>query len=161
MSLFSKLFGHGSKKAESPFPTRPLNLVYEIIPENGQKFAKQFSEIFQKVEGIELDYSPASISLVDNMLQTRRSEGLSVDQFAETIFTAGCYVGQVIVNNNPSKWIREEDANLPEGISMSSIVIKIGDTVCDPIAKAYKFFFNGSIDSLEYFYFVFTKDAAS
>ena len=158
MSLFSKLFGQGSKKEESPFPSRPLKLVYEIIPENGEKFAKQFSEIFKKVEGIELDYSPASIALVDNMLETRRGEGLSVDDFAETIFTAGCYVGQVIVNNNPSKWIREEDANLPEGIRMSAIIIKIGNTVYDPVSKAYKRFFNGSIDNLDSFYAVFTQD---
>jgi hypothetical protein len=159
MSIFSKIFGKGNSEMD-PFPTRPLKLSFEISPENGEKFAKQFADTFKLAEGIQLDYSPDSIKLIDNFLQSQKDEGLKVNEIAERIFLTGCYVGQVIVNNiNSSKWINVEDANLPEGISMSAILINIGTTVWDPISKAYKRFYNGRVDNLDSLYAVISNES--
>jgi hypothetical protein len=158
MSLFGKFFSRNNQKQNgNPFPTRPLKLQHTISPENGERFARQFYEAVKNIEKIELDYSPSSIEFVDNFLQRFKDKGLTVDQFAETIFTAGCYVGQVFVTNNSAYWIRKEDGLLPNGIQMSEIIVKVDEkTVCDPISKSFKRFYYGDIDNLAYFYSVFT-----
>jgi hypothetical protein len=88
-----------------------------------------------------------------------KDEGLSSNDFAETIFVAGAYIGQIMVLHSQGTWIKQEDAALPTGITMMPIVIKLPDgTIVDPILKAYKRFQNGKIDDLTYFYHVFTGD---
>ena len=64
-------------------------------------------------DGIELDYSVNSIDFVDKFLQKFSDEGMSVNDFAETIFVAGSYVGQVMINNNNGQWIEQDKASLP------------------------------------------------
>jgi hypothetical protein len=160
MSLFKKLFGKVKtpNPDTGPMPTRRLNLMFAPTPDNGIKFARQFAEAVKSNEGKELDFSIETIDFVDEFLKRFRNEGLSVNDFAETIFVAGAYVGQVMVNNNNGAWIKQEDANLPAGVTMMPIVVKLpnGNTT-DPIAKAFKRFYNGDIDSIKYFYRVFTE----
>ena len=61
--------------------------------------------------------------------------------------------------NNKGIWIRQEDANLPKGVTMMPIIVKLSNgNITDPIAKAFKRFHNGNIDSIKYFYEVFTQD---
>jgi hypothetical protein len=162
MSIFKRLFGGLNNKANSdtgPIPKRGLKLQFPPIPENGQNFAQQFVSAVKKNEGVRLDYSVDTLKFVDNFLQRFREEGLSVNDFAETIFVAGSYVGQVMVANNNGKWISHMEVNLPRGVSMMPLVVKLPNgNIADPIAKAFKRFHNGEIDSLNYFYQVFTKE---
>ena len=162
MSFFKKLFGGQGKKSKpdnGPMPTRGLNLAFTPIPDNGEKFAQQFADAVKKNENIELDYSVGTLEFVDKFLQRFSDEGLSVNDFAETIFVAGSYVGQVMIRNNNGTWIRQEEANLPEGISMMPIVVKLPNgNITDPIAKAFKRFHYGDTDNIKYFYQVFTND---
>ena len=162
MNLFKKLFGGKGKRPpndEGPTPTRGLNLQYQPIPENGPKFAKQFVDAVSNNENKELDYGVDTLDFVDHFLQRFRDEGLNVNDFAETIFVAGAYVGEVMIKNNQGVWIKQEDANLPDGVSMMSIVIKLPNgNVVDPIAKAFKRFHYGESDSIRYFYQVFTNE---
>ncbi|HZY38056.1 MAG TPA: hypothetical protein VFE53_15480 [Mucilaginibacter sp.] len=157
MSFFKNIFGAKRNGQTSPFPTRTLNLKFTIAPENGANFANQYVNAVKTQDKIELDYSAVSIDFADKFLQRFRDEGLTANDFAETIFVCGCYVGEVMARNNFGKWIKQEDANLPEGVTMASIVIRLSDgTVCDPISKAFKRFHNGEVDSVAYFYQVFT-----
>ena len=157
MSFFKKVFRSKPNAETSPFPTRTLNLQFTIDPENGGNFANQYVSAVKTQDKIELDYTADSIDYVDKFLQRFRNEGLTVNDFAETIFVCGCYVGEVMATNNFGKWIKQEDANLPEGITMASIVIRLLDgTVCDPISKAFKRFHNGEVDNVAHFYQVFT-----
>ena len=162
MSFFEKLFGGRDKKTNSdygPMPSRGLNLQFPPTPANGQKFAEQFVGAVENNENIDLNYSVDTLKYIDNFLQRFSDEGLTVNDFAETIFVAGSYVGQVMVNNNDGIWIRPEDANLPEGVSMMPIVVKLPNgNIADPIAKAFKRFHYGNRENVEYFYQVFTAD---
>ena len=164
MSFFKKLFAGQDKKPNhdnGPMPTRRLNLQFPPTPDNGHKFAEQFVGAVKNNDKIELNYSIDTLKYVDKFLQRFSDEGLSVNDFAETIFVAGSYVGQVMVNNNDGIWIRQEDANLPEGVSMMPIVVKLpNDNIADPIAKAFKRFHYGDTENVEYFYQVFTADKA-
>ncbi|HYV93881.1 MAG TPA: hypothetical protein VE978_19040 [Chitinophagales bacterium] len=156
MGFFGKIFG--GEKDNGPTPTRALNLQFSVTPENGERFAMLFQEAVQKNDNTELNYSVDTLDFVDNFLQRFKDEGLTVNDFAETIFVAGCYVGQVMINNNNGQWIQQEDAGLPTGITMMPLVVKLGEgRVADPITKAFKRFHNGEIDSVRYFYHVFTK----
>lgn len=158
MSVFKNLFGKNKEKPKQVFPNRGLTLQLEPKPENGKGLGDYFREAVKENEGIELDYSVDTLNFVDEFLDNFSKE-LKMDDFAETIFAAGCYSGQVMIENANGHWIKQEDANLPEGVNMMPIVIKLPNgTVCDPIAKAYKRFANGESDNLSYFYQVFTAN---
>ena len=161
MNFFKKLLGGNGKKSKAdngPMPTRALNLAFDISPENGEKFAQHFVDVVRRNEKIDLDYSISTLDFVDKFLQRFSDEGLSVDDFAETIFVSGAYVGQVMIKHNNGVWIRGDELNLPEGISMMPIVVKLSErTVADPIAKAFKRFYFGESDDIKYFYHAFTR----
>jgi hypothetical protein len=159
MGIFDKLFGGKKKDDTGLMPTRGLNLQYTPTPDNGLNFAKQFQDAVKANEGIDLDFSVETLVFTDKFLQSFREKALLVNDFAETIFVVGCYVGQVMVHNKGGKWIKEEDANLPKGVTMMPIVIQLPNgTITDPIAKSFKRFYNGEIDNISYYYQVFTTD---
>ena len=162
MNFFKNLFGGKGKKPlpdAGPIPTRELHLAFVASPANGHLFAQQFVDAVKKNEGIELDYSINTLDFVDKFLQRFSDEGMSVNDFAETIFVAGSYVGQVMINNNSGLWIAQAEANLPEGVTMMPLVVKLPNgTITDPIAKAFKRFHFGESDDLKYFYRVFTSN---
>lgn len=159
---FRNLFGNKTRNNNpdtGAIPTRKLNLKFASTPDNGYKFAQQFVEAVENNDHIELNYSIETLEFVDGFLQRFRDEGLTVNDFAETIFVAGAYIGQVMIVNNNGTWIRQEDANLPNGITMMPIVVKLSNgNITDPIAKAFKRFHNGDTDNIEYFYQMFTKE---
>ena len=159
MGIFDKLFRRKKREDIGPMPTRKLNFQFLPTAENGLNFAMQFRDAVKSNENIDLDFSIETLKFVDNFLQRFRDEGLTVNDFSETIFVSGCYVGQVMVENNNGVWIRQEDANLPEGIKMMPLVIKLPNgIITDPIAKAYKRFYNGETDSIPFYYHVFTSE---
>lgn len=159
MGIFKNIFGKKEEKEpKQVFPSRGMNLQLTPNPENGKALSDFFYEAVKENEGIDLDFSVGTLGFVDQFLENFSKE-LKVDDFAETIFIAGCYSGQVMVENANGIWIKQEDANLPEGIQMMPIVIKLPNgTICDPIAKAFKRFAHGEIDDLSYFYQVFTTN---
>lgn len=159
MGLFKKLFGGNNKSDTGPMPSRNMSFQFAPTPENGLNFAEQFRDAVKANENIDLDFSVETLKFTDEFLQRFRDEGLSVNDFAETIFVAGCYVGQIMVNHSGGEWIKQEDANLPDGVTMMPIVIKLPNgTITDPIAKSFKRFYNGDIDNIPYYYHVFTSE---
>ncbi|MDR6941551.1 hypothetical protein [Mucilaginibacter pocheonensis] len=160
MSFLKRIFGKQSVKPDTgAMPKRSLNLQFEPIPQNGERFAEQFVNAVKKNENKELNYSFDTLEFVDNFLQRFSDDGLTVNDFAETIFVAGAYVGQVMVNSNNGMWIdQKEVSDLPQNISMMPIVIKLpNNNIADPIAKAFKRFHYGTTDSITYFYQVMTE----
>ena len=162
MNFLRKLFSGLDKKSipdTGSMPTRVLNFQFTPISENGPKFAQQFIDAIKKNENVELDYSIDTLNFVDKFLQQFSDEGLTVNDFAETIFVAGSYVGQVMVVNKNGVWIGQEEVNLPDGVRMMPIIIKLPNgNIADPIAKSFKRFHYGEVENIEYFYQVFTAD---
>ena len=161
MSFLKNLFSKkgNDKPDEGPMPTRPLNLQFAPTPDNGHRFAQQFVDAVKNNDKIELDYTVDTLEFVDIFLQRFSDEGLTVNDFAETIFVAGAYVGEVMIKNNDGKWLRQDEANLPNGINMTPIVVKLSNgNITDPIAKAFKRFYYGDTENLRYFYHAFTQD---
>ena len=92
MSFFKKIFGKAENKstqAPGPMPTRGINFKYPPIPENGPKIAQQFVDAVKDNEELELDFLADTLDFVDEFLQRFSEEGLTVNDFAETITVAG------------------------------------------------------------------------
>ena len=159
MNFFKKIFSRKTSKNEFGYmPTIELNLEYYPTPENAPKLADIFVDTALKLEKVKLDYSVSSLKYIDDFLQHFSDEGLSVNDFAKSIFKSGCYVGEVMVKNRNGVWVDQRDVPMPPGISTMPIVIKLSDTkFCDPIAKVYKRFYFGESDSVQYFYTIFSK----
>jgi len=157
MRFFQKRFHKKNSPSNLVFPIRPLNLQLEPIPENAKGLGKFFRDAVKDIEGVDLNYEIDTLIFVDDFL-ARMSKEIPMNDFAETIFTAGCYSGQVIVQNLDCTWIKQDDAGLPEGISMMPVVIKTSEGgVFDPIAKAYKRYADVNTNSLSHFYTVIAQ----
>ena len=151
MSFFKKLFGGG--KSNDFIPTRPLKLQYEVTTDNAAKFANQFVEIINNNERVGLNYSIGTLAFVDQFLERFKRQNVSVDKFAETIFVAGCYVGQTMLLNAGGNWIYNPDIALQDGVRRQPILVKMANgNVVDPITKAFRRFEKGESDSLVKFY---------
>lgn len=159
MGIFKKLFA-AKKKDSGPIPTRDLMLQFSIKAENGGAFANQFKDMIKKKQSIDLEYTIDSLTFVDNFLQKFKDDGTTVDEFAEVIFVAGCYVGQTIIMNCESEWVDRDEANLPENIGMSSMLVRAPNgAICDPVGKTFKRFYYGESESVVYLYHVFAAEA--
>ena len=152
MSLLKKLFGSSKKPAPQPPPSRVLKLAHEVTSENGPRFARQFVDAVNRIDSVELNYQKDSLGFVDSFLDRFKKEGLTANEFAETIFVAGCYVGEVMVTTINGKWVNESDVAVPGQAKLTRIVVQLSNGhVADPIAKAFKRFQFGESESLSDF----------
>jgi hypothetical protein len=72
------------------------------------------------------------------------------------LFGFGCYVGEVFVRNAGGKWRNSAETPLAE-LAGLPLLIELGtESFCNPIGKVFKRLENGEVDSLPYFYQVFT-----
>ncbi len=133
-----------------------LNLPYPATPANARRLAEIVVTAARDVDGVNLDFTVASLAAVDQIIENFRSEGLAAEQIAETLFCFGCYVGEVFVVQAGGSW-RPTEATSMAGLASAPMVMETAKTVCNPIDKALKRFQNGEEDSVSYFYWVFTS----
>lgn len=146
-----------TKAPANPMPQRTLNLQYEILPENAAAFAEQFVDIIRNNERVGLNYTIGTLVFVDDFLERFNKKGVPLDKFAETIFVAGCYVGQVMIFNHGGEWIKEADANVPN-VPLSPLVVRLSNgLIADPLTQAFKRFTKGKSESLMMFYHALTQ----
>jgi hypothetical protein len=136
-----------------------LNLQFPPTPE----FANQHSNLVvaaaKKFDNVDLDYSVASLELADDLVERFRREGLAVEQIAETLFSLGCYVGEVFVRHAHATW-RAADETPMKDVAGYFLVIELGaEHFANPIGKVFKRFENGTEDYLPYFFTVFARPA--
>ncbi|MEW5990739.1 MAG: hypothetical protein AB1736_05250 [Chloroflexota bacterium] len=137
-----------------------LRLKYEPSPENLAEFAVDVVASAEGISGVKLDYTPASLALVDDIIEGFRSEGVGSRQVGETLFGFGCYVGEVSVRHAGGRWRRTEETPM-RGIAGHAFVIELpAGNYCNPLAKTFKRMDDGSVDSLAYFYRVVANDEA-
>ena len=114
----------------------------------------------KEVDNIILDYSPDSLCHVDKIVNRFHDEGLTENQIGETVFSFGCYVGEVLVRNNGGVWKLPKQsliAKFLKGNENMMVVELPNGTVCNPIGKTFKLLCDGLTESVTYFYQVFTK----
>jgi hypothetical protein len=133
-----------------------LRLKYAPEPENAARFAADIVALAAEVSGAELDYMPDSLTAVDDILEGFRTEGVTSDQVAATLFGFGCYVGEVLARNGGGIWRKATDREV--GLFGFPLVIEMpSKRVCNPIGKAFKRLENGPEENLPYFYSGFAE----
>ena len=68
--------------------------------ENAKEYADLIVKIAKKNSNVDLDYSPSSLIDVDKIIEGFRQDDQSSDQIYHTLFSFGCYVGEVF------KWFK-------------------------------------------------------
>jgi len=135
-----------------------LRLSYPPTPEFAANHAEVAVAAVKDLEDIALDYSPESLAVIDRIIQSFRAEGSTESDVKETIFSFGCYAGEVLVRATQGRWCESKDvmsADLAEMFPFMVVQLPNGKA-WNPIGKAFKQLANGSEDSLEYFYQVAT-----
>jgi len=137
-----------------------MRLQHPPTPEFAATHAKLAVDAARDIDHVALDYSPASLTEVDRILGKFHAEGLTSEQMGATVFSFGCYVGEVLVRNNAGRWVMPGQSVLSKlgfGDSTMMVVELPNGDVWNPIMKAFKLLANGESDSVAYFYRVATR----
>ena len=113
-------------------------------------FARNIAETHREASGEDLDFSIDSLTLVDALLEDWRDEGIVSADVAETLFSFGCYVGEVIRLEAGGKWVTPSETPRPDVFQWPLVLSTMGGW-WNPIGKVFKRLDNGSEDSLAFF----------
>jgi hypothetical protein len=76
------------------------------------------------ISGAELDFSPESIDLVEDIVDGFRAEGVSSEDMAESLVAFGCYVGEILARHDGGAWRPDPSA----GPATVPLVVELPDT---------------------------------
>ena len=126
-------------------------------PENAHIYADFIVQQAAEISRVHLDYSPDSLTQVDEIIEGFRQEGQTSESIDATLFSFGCYVGEVFVRNAGGAW-KNTDETPMKGVAGSPIVVELPNgTICNPVGKVFKRLENGRENYLPYFYQVFAS----
>jgi hypothetical protein len=127
-------------------------------PANARQLADVAVNVTRNVAGIELDFSPASLQRVDELITGFRAEGHTAETMNETICLFGCYLGEVIIQNHGGQWKLAADTAYRKVAPADMLVLETPNkAVWNPLGKAFRLLENGMEDSLAFFYGVATS----
>lgn len=116
----------------------------------GPRLAADVVTMAREGARIRLDYSPASLTLVDRVIEAIRSERPPLQAVAPTLRGFGAYTGEVLVREAGAAWV-EFDAE-ERGTFGQPFGIRTPDgRVWNPLGRAMKRYENGAADSLRLF----------
>jgi len=119
--------------------------------------AEAIVKIAKEQSGVDLDFSPESLVAVDEIIEGFRREDLTVDEVLATLFSFGCYLGEILVRNHGGAWKKADDTPM-KGKAGAPLVVELPHGhICNPLRKTYKRMQNGPVDSVQYFYQVVTR----
>lgn len=70
--------------------------------------ALEFCDLVSASYGLELDYSPGSLSQLDDLIDSNFGPG-SADDHSSLIVGMGCYLGEVVIRNHGGAWHADEE----------------------------------------------------
>lgn len=115
-----------------------LQLRFPASAENALDHAQLAVEAAWEESGIDLDYSPASLELVDTQIEGMRDDGLTGEDVAEALFVLGCYLGEVMARALRGRWVPTARSPLADVSPWPMVVVLPGGSAWDAIGKAYK-----------------------
>ena len=126
-----------------------LQLTRPLVAENASLFAADFVEQGRS-QGIPFDYSPGSLTVLDQIIGSLRAEGVRAPQVADVLFGFGCYLGETVVRAADARWVSAEGTSLAT-ISVFPIVLRLADgRYSDPVGQPFAALLSGQ--SLASFY---------
>ncbi|WNG57414.1 hypothetical protein F0U59_23585 [Archangium gephyra] len=133
-----------------------LRLKYPATPEAAPDHAQLCVSAVQNIEGITLDYSVESLAKLDEVIEGLRQDSVSAQEVAETLFSFGCYVGEVFVRHAKGQWRLAARTPMARAAGFPLVVQLGADTYCNPIGKVFKRLEEGLEHELTLFYRAFT-----
>lgn len=131
-----------------------LELRYPATPDNAVEHAQLAVEAAWEGFEQDLDYSPGSLELLDEHIESLREEGLTAEDVAEALFAFGCYLGEVLRRARGGRWLPTPRSALAQ-LSPWPLVLALPDgSTWDPIGKLYKRFELGDSEYLPAFFAV-------
>jgi hypothetical protein len=128
-----------------------LELRYPATPENAVEHAQLAVEAAWEGFERDLDYSPRSLEVLDDQVESLREEGLTAEDAAELLFVFGCYLGEVMRRALSGRWLVTSRSGLAQ-LSPWPMVLALRDgSTWDPIGKVYKRFELGDSEYLPAF----------
>ena len=115
-----------------------LQLRFPASAENALDHAQLAVEAAWEDGEVDLDYSPASLELVDGQIERMREDGLTGEDVAEALFVLGCYLGEVMARALGGRWVPTSRSPLADVSPWPMVVVLPGGSAWDPIGKVYK-----------------------
>ncbi|MFF0478861.1 hypothetical protein [Streptomyces sp. NPDC004284] len=107
-----------------------VHLNPPLEPGNAPWHAAAIVAAAADISGAELDYSPESIVLVEDIVDGFRAEGVTEADMAESLVAFGCYVGEILARHAGGAW-QHSRATRSFGVP---VVVELPDArECDPI----------------------------
>jgi hypothetical protein len=120
-----------------------LQLTRPLVAENASLFAADFVEQGRS-QGIPLDYSPGSLTVLDQIIGSLRAEGVRAAQVADVLFGFGCYLGETIVRAEGARWVTSAGTPLA-AISVFPIVVRRSSgAFSDPVGQPFAALLSGA-----------------
>ncbi|MFN3209961.1 MAG: hypothetical protein ACE369_13355 [Roseovarius sp.] len=116
--------------------------------------SKSFVSRAKGAKGIDLDYSPKSLTTVDEILLSFHKLDDQPDWLNSLLFTCGAYVGEVVRKHHAGKWVdvkelpEETRKNVAGVITNLPVVFDCNGMYISPYDKACKRVQNGAEDSI-------------
>ncbi|MGV9914521.1 hypothetical protein ACWEWD_19305 [Streptomyces tendae] len=111
-----------------------LHLHHPLEPDSASRFAAAIVEAAADISGAELDYSPASIEMVEDIVDGFRTDGASSEEMAESLVAFGCYVGEILTRYAGGTWSNTENA-----LPLIPLVVRLPDArECHPIDWVFR-----------------------
>jgi hypothetical protein len=117
-----------------------------VNPENPQEAARLFREAGSRHWGVDLDYEPGYLPLVEELLMAALDEDEAPPILDELVVGLGCFVGETIRRSTGSQAAWRSEEGWGEGP-----VVEAGWLVLDPIGKARAFLLEGPEDSIAFY----------
>jgi hypothetical protein len=117
-----------------------------VSPDNPQEAARLFREAASRHWGVDLDYEPGYLPLVEELLMAALDEDEAPPILDELVVGLGCFVGETIRRNAGSQAAWHSEEGWGEGP-----VVEVGWLLLDPIGKARAFLLEGPEDSIAFY----------
>ncbi|WP_151485168.1 DUF3806 domain-containing protein [Streptomyces albicerus] len=111
-----------------------LHLNYHLEPDSAPLHAAAIVEVAADISDAELDYSPGSIGLVEDIVDGFRSDGATGQQMADSLVAFGCYVGEILTRHAGAVW-----RYTPDSQHTVPLVVELPDArECHPIDWVFR-----------------------
>ncbi|WP_405655240.1 DUF3806 domain-containing protein [Streptomyces sp. NBC_00019] len=87
-----------------------LHLNYPLEPDSAPLHAAAIVEVAADISDAELDYSPGSIGVVEDIVDGFRTDGATGQEMADSLVAFGCYVGEILTRHAGGAWRYMQDS---------------------------------------------------
>jgi hypothetical protein len=115
-----------------------LSLRYPANAQSAAEHAGLAVKLAREEYEIRLDFSPASLEILDSLIDDLREEGLNGEEASETLFVFGCYLGEVMSRHLVGRWVDTPHSPLAEVSPWPMVVVLRGGSTWDAIGKVFR-----------------------